>query len=646
MKILTKTILTLSIGLTLTSNLFSQNKVYWSVLSTQSIHKSNLDGTSAETVKTGINAYDFQIDYFNQKMYWIDNGTSIKRADIDGSNVEGLITGLSQLKGIALDLENDKIYFTNSALDKIQKSNLDGSNVEDVVDTNAGPVEIELDLVNSKIYWSDTQVTDIFRCDFDGSNIESIIDAQCFDLAIDNVNSKLYFCNNTTKKIQRSNLDGSNVEDIIDNGTTCYQVSLDATNGKIYFNNILGNKLQRADLDGSNIVDINSDNVKSIANFGNLNLVQNPGCEEELVGDEIPSWTEASGTKWTQRSTNPSPFEGSFYFYAGSQSGTAELQQDVNVSEYSNSIDNGNATFNWSSYAATKQGIDDAKIILEYRDVTNTTVLDTYDSGFYSGQTWTEFSDSRIAPVGTRFIRIRMISDRDLGPQNNGNHDNLNLFTTAESNADSPLAIELDSFQVRQIENSIQLKWTTASETENEGFNVYRKTGNRNFTQIASYKGNSELLGVLNSTVSNNYIFVDNSELRNNETYTYYISDVETNGVETKHKEQAQTIKFNLTEENTQTKLDYVLAQNFPNPFNPSTTINFQIKKDQRVKLQVYNLNGQLVKELLNDKKNKGSYSVKWNGTDSFGNQVSSGTYFYKILAGTFTQTNKMILLK
>ncbi|KAA3606901.1 MAG: T9SS C-terminal target domain-containing protein [Calditrichaeota bacterium] len=381
--------------------------------------------------------------------------------------------------------------------------------------------------------------------------------------------------------------------------------------------------------------------------FGENNLVQNHSCEEALVGGEIPSWTEISGTNWTQKDFDPAPEEGSFFFFAGAASGTAELQQDVDVSDYSDSIDAGTATFNWSSWASDFEGSDEAKIILEYRDAANTTVLDTYDSGFlHPGLTWTEITDTRLAPVGTRTIRIRMQSRRDKGTDSNGNHDNLVLFTTSDTNSDTPLAIELDSFSARQIENSIQLNWSTASETENEGFNVYRKIGNGNYFQIASFKSNSELVGALNSTTSNSYSFVDNSEFRNGETYTYYISDVETNGVETKHEESAQSVKFILDGEVTQTKLDYELAQNFPNPFNPSTTINFQIKKDQRVKLQVYNLNGQLVKELVNEKMNKGSHSVNWNGTDQNGNQVSSGTYFYKLTSGTFTQTNKMILLK
>ncbi|KAA3606902.1 MAG: T9SS C-terminal target domain-containing protein [Calditrichaeota bacterium] len=405
------------------------------------------------------------------------------------------------------------------------------------------------------------------------------------------------------------------------------------------------NTIAGAYFDDDGGTDSGSAYVYDTTNSGNL--VSNAGCEDALVGGEIPNWTEISGTNWTQRNSNPSAQEGSDYFYAGATTGTAELQQDIDVSSHSISIDAGEATFVWSSFVADFNGSDESKIILEYRDATNTTVLDTYDSGFlHPGQTWTQVTDTRLAPVGTRTVRIRMQSRKDAGGNSDGYHDNLSLLTFATSDADQPLAVELDSFTARQIENSIQLSWTTASETENEGFNVYRKISDSNFIQIASYKRNSELVGALNSTFSNNYTFVDDSELRSGETYTYYISDVETNGLETKHEDNSQSVKFILDGEVTQTKLDYELAQNFPNPFNPSTTINFQIKKDQRVKLQVYNLNGQLVKELVNEKMNKGSHSVNWNGTDQNGNQVSSGTYFYKISAGTFTQTNKMILLK
>ncbi len=90
------------------------------------------------------------------------------------------------------------------------------------------------------------------------------------------------------------------------------------------------------------------------------------------------------------------------------------------------------------------------------------------------------------------------------------------------------------------------------------------------------------------------------------------------------------------------------LAQNFPNPFNPSTTISYDIPegKEAQVVLNVYNMRGQLVRTLVDEVKSEGSYQVQWDGADNFGRRVSSGVYFYRIKAGDFSQTRKMVILK
>ncbi|KAA3606484.1 MAG: T9SS C-terminal target domain-containing protein [Calditrichaeota bacterium] len=490
MKTLTKTLLTLSIGLTISTNLIAQDKIYFTDRGTtpRQIFKANLDGSNVESIiSSGLSSpREIVLDATNSKIYWADQGTQkIQRADLDGSNVEDLVTGISGAHGMAIDFNSQKIYWSAFGLDKIQRADLDGSNVEDIITGLTSPVGIALDLVNSKLYWGDIGPNKIQRSDLDGSNIEDIVTGLhpfYSSMEIDTENSKIYFGEGSS--IRRADLDGSNEESAISGLSRVSGIGLDLTNSKIYWTDQNNDKVQRANLDGTNVEDLVS------------------------TGLDIPA--------------------------------------------------------------------------------------------------------------------------------------GIALF----ENSDAPLSVELNSFQARQIENSIQLTWSTASETENEGFNVYRKTGDRNFIQIASYKSHNELLGQGNTSFNSTYRFVDNSKLQNNELYTYYISDVETNGLETKHEENSQTVKFVLGEENVNTKKEYKLAQNFPNPFNPSTTISYQLAKDRKVQLKIYNLQGELVNELVNEKKNKGSHSVNWNGTDKYGNQVSSGTYFYKLTAGNFTQTNKMILLK
>lgn len=91
---------------------------------------------------------------------------------------------------------------------------------------------------------------------------------------------------------------------------------------------------------------------------------------------------------------------------------------------------------------------------------------------------------------------------------------------------------------------------------------------------------------------------------------------------------------------------DFVLHQNYPNPFNPSTEIKFEIPSRSFVEVSVYNTLGQKVKTLVNAEKSAGSHTAIWNGTDESGNTVSSGTYFYKLTAGDFIASKKMMLIK
>jgi hypothetical protein len=86
---------------------------------------------------------------------------------------------------------------------------------------------------------------------------------------------------------------------------------------------------------------------------------------------------------------------------------------------------------------------------------------------------------------------------------------------------------------------------------------------------------------------------------------------------------------------------EFFLLQNYPNPFNPSTTINYELPISSVVKLSVYDMLGREVSVLVNERKNAGSYEVKFDAAG-----FSSGVYFYRIQAGDFTQTNRLLLVK
>ncbi len=88
------------------------------------------------------------------------------------------------------------------------------------------------------------------------------------------------------------------------------------------------------------------------------------------------------------------------------------------------------------------------------------------------------------------------------------------------------------------------------------------------------------------------------------------------------------------------------LHPNYPNPFNPSTAIRFELSKTENVKLDIYNVKGQLVKTLVNGMRNQGQHKVTWNGSDNTGKTVTNGIYFYKLSDGKDTITKKMVLVK
>ncbi len=88
------------------------------------------------------------------------------------------------------------------------------------------------------------------------------------------------------------------------------------------------------------------------------------------------------------------------------------------------------------------------------------------------------------------------------------------------------------------------------------------------------------------------------------------------------------------------------LGHNFPNPFNPTTEIRYDLPQPSQVKIQIFDLQGRLVKTLINKEQPAGHHSVIWDARNSAGHKVSTGLYFYRMQAGSFNQVKRMILLK
>ena len=189
--------------------------------------------------------------------------------------------------------------------------------------------------------------------------------------------------------------------------------------------------------------------------------------------------------------------------------------------------------------------------------------------------------------------------------------------------------VELISFTGSAQGNSVNLHWITATQLNNKGFEIERKTGNESYRQISFVKGEGT------TSEKKSYSYTDKG-LKEGE-YTYRLKQIDLDGSVHYSNEINVTVAV---------PAEFSLSQNYPNPFNPATTISFSLPQKSPVKLVVYDILGKEVKTLINSEKDAGSYDVQWNGTNNNGQTVSTGIYIYRIKAGDFVREKKMILMK
>ena len=188
----------------------------------------------------------------------------------------------------------------------------------------------------------------------------------------------------------------------------------------------------------------------------------------------------------------------------------------------------------------------------------------------------------------------------------------------------SIIPVELVSFGASAQGNSVNLSWATATELNNSGFEIQRKTVNTDWNKIGFVEGAGT------TTESRSYSFRD--QYTGEGTVSYRLKQIDFDGTSTYSK--VVNVDINAP-------ADFKLNQNYPNPFNPSTTVSFTIPKASNVKLNIYNQIGQQVGELVNRNLEAGSYNYTWNAENQ-----SSGIYFYELQANEFKSVRKMTLIK
>lgn len=216
-----------------------------------------------------------------------------------------------------------------------------------------------------------------------------------------------------------------------------------------------------------------------------------------------------------------------------------------------------------------------------------------------------------------------------------GTHEaTLNVFSSAGDLAvpllgeTGSVAIEMASFDAAIGYDEVILNWQVVDQTNLIGFNVYRAVSGYDREQV-----NDQMV----SSFSDMFTYTD--EVLGDITYEYWVESVEADGRRTEFGPVLATPKLRPT--------NFNLSQNYPNPFNPSTTIAFDVPNGAHVGIKVYNVNGQLVKTLVDEYVEVGNHFVTWDGTDNNGNEITSGVYFYRLEAGSnLISTKRMMLMK
>jgi hypothetical protein len=191
------------------------------------------------------------------------------------------------------------------------------------------------------------------------------------------------------------------------------------------------------------------------------------------------------------------------------------------------------------------------------------------------------------------------------------------------------IPVELSSFTANVTENNVYLNWTTATEINNQGFDIERSPNNVTFEKIGFVPG----FGT--TTEPKSYSYTDQSV--SNGKYYYRLKQIDYDGSFTYSE---------VVETEVALPLQFSLEQNYPNPFNPSTSIRFSLPVDANVMIAVYNLVGEKVDEIAGGNLTAGSHSVTFDASN-----LTSGIYFYRLDAAgingkTFSSVKKMTLLK
>jgi hypothetical protein len=235
-----------------------------------------------------------------------------------------------------------------------------------------------------------------------------------------------------------------------------------------------------------------------------------------------------------------------------------------------------------------------------------------------TGNGTTQFDLSGSGLTQAQFIRILDDGDGAAVTANAG-------FDLDAIQATDVIPVELVSFTAENLGDEVILRWHTSTEKNNSGFEILRSAQNDGVWESIGF-----IQGFGTTTEPKTYSFRDEKITAG--TYKYRLKQIDFDG----------SISYsNVAEVDVNTPSEFMLYQNYPNPFNPSTNIKFSLPEMSRVKINIYNTAGQLVKTLVEREMESGYHEVNFDAS-----KLSSGVYLYQLQAGEYISVKKMLLIK
>ncbi len=190
-------------------------------------------------------------------------------------------------------------------------------------------------------------------------------------------------------------------------------------------------------------------------------------------------------------------------------------------------------------------------------------------------------------------------------------------------------------------ENYVNLKWVSQTETGLMGYNVLRSADE----DLSTARQICALIEATNTSQAQTYTYLD-KDLVEDGTYYYWLQSVETDGSTNFHG--PASVIFSITGDDGSPSIPKVtkLEDAYPNPFNPNTTLRYQLESPGKVKIDIYNTRGQIVRSFERSHDDAGYYSILWDGCDGSGRALASGVYLYRMTSGQYSGVKKMVLQK